>query len=103
MNALRLDAEIATMQAVIAALAELGDPRGALALVTLIRAMIRLPAERWDERAENQSETDAGVVFHVLKSHLGAAVAAVRKIGGVEALAALEDTLRGAPPEIPVS
>jgi HEAT repeat protein len=99
--ALRLDAEIATVQALIAALAELRDPRGAQALVALIRTMMQLPVERWGEREENLSETEQGVVFHVLKSHFRAAVAAVRKIGGVQTLAALEDALRGAPSHIP--
>lgn len=101
-DALRLDAEIATVQAVIDALATIGDARGAAALVALLRAMRALPAEKWDARGDNLSETDQGVVFHVLKSHWIAAVAAVRKIGGAETLAALEGVLRDAPAYIPV-
>jgi HEAT repeat protein len=101
--ALRLDAEIATVQAVIAALAEIGDPRGAEALIALIRAALQLPAEHWDEREANLSENDQGVVFHVLKSHFGAAVAVVRKIGEARTVAMLEEALRRAPPYIPVN
>lgn len=100
-GALRLDAEIATVEAVIAALAETDDARAAAALLAFIGTLIQLPAERWDERDENLSETDQGVVFHVLKTQFRSAVAAVLKIGGAETAATLDRVLRGAPPYIP--
>ncbi len=95
--ALRLDAELSTVDALIAALVELGDPRGARALLALIGVMVRLPPERWDDRDDNLSETDQGVTFHVLKRQFRRAVAAVRQIGDAAALAALDGILKDAP------
>lgn len=94
---LRPDAEIATVRALIDVLAETGDARAADGLLRFINALIQLPPERWDGRDENLSETDSGVVFHVLKAEFGEAVAAVRKIGGAEACAELDRLLNGAP------
>jgi HEAT repeat protein len=100
-DALRLDAEIATVQALIDVLADFGDARAADALISFIGAMIQLPPERWDGRDENLSESDQGVVFHIVKTHFGAATTAVREIGSAEALAALERLLRSAPTYVP--
>src|SRR5664279_3160442 len=67
-GALRLDAEFATLQAVIAALVESKTARGVQALLIFVGAMIALPPERWDQREDNLSETDSGVNFHILKT-----------------------------------
>lgn len=96
-DALRPDAETATVLALIDTLAETGDAHAIDALIRFIGVLIQLPAERWDERDENQSETDAGVVFHILKAQFGAATAAVRRTGTAEARARLERLLGSAP------
>ncbi|MCC6802617.1 MAG: HEAT repeat domain-containing protein [Anaerolineae bacterium] len=96
-DALRTDAETATVLALIDTLAETSDARAIDALIGFIGVMIQLPPERWDERDENRSETDAGVVFHILKAPFRAAAAAVRKTGSAEARARLEHLLGSAP------
>ncbi|MEP7290838.1 MAG: HEAT repeat domain-containing protein, partial [Chloroflexota bacterium] len=93
--ALRLDAEFSnvefsTLQALIAGLAEIGDPRGAQSLLKWVSEMVALPAGRWDDHDENLSETDQGVVFHVLKTEYRDAVNAIRKIGDPATIAALD-------------
>lgn len=102
-RALRLDAEFSTLEAVSEALGELGEARGAQALLAFVREMTARPADCWDERQENLSETDAGVVFHVLKTELRNAAAAVRKIGDPATTAELERVLAAAPAYIPKS
>lgn len=94
---LRLDAEFATVQAVTAALGEMGGTVGVCALLDFIREMMALPPERWDEREDNLSETDQGVAFHILKTEFHDAASAVRRAGDAEASAALDRLLAGAP------
>lgn len=95
--ALRPDAEIATVEALIDVLAETGDPRAAGGLIGFVGALIRLPPERWDDRDENRSETDQGVEFHIFRTYLQAATGAVRRMGSLEAITALERLLGSAP------
>jgi HEAT repeat protein len=92
--ALRLDAEFATVQAVIEQLSGIDDPAAHQALAGLITQMIHLPAERWDDREDNLSETDQGMVFHVLKTEFAQAAAALRQMGKGDVL---EKLLRDAP------
>jgi hypothetical protein len=92
--ALRLDAEFATVCAVIDQLIDVDDPQAEPALVGLVTEMIHLPPERWDEREDNLSETDQGVVFHVLRTEFAQAAAALRQMG---AGAALDGLLKEAP------
>ncbi len=100
-GALRLDAEFATLEAVTGALVEIGDRRGAQGLLRLVEQMLALPAECWDAREENLSETDQGEIFHVLKTEFRSAVSAIRKIGDAETSAALERALAAAPGDVP--
>ena len=100
-GALRLDAEFATLEAITAGLAQIGDARGAGALLKLAQEMIALPAERWDEREDNMSETDQGVIFHILKTEFRSAISAIRQIGDAETSAALEQALTAAPGYVP--
>ncbi|MFN8563580.1 MAG: HEAT repeat domain-containing protein [Anaerolineae bacterium] len=95
--ALRPDAEITTVEALIDVLAETGDPRAGGALLGFVGALIRLPPERWDDRDENRSETDQGVEFHIFRTYLQAASGAIRKMGSLEAITALERLLGSAP------
>jgi len=95
-DGLRIEGEFATQEAVIGALGEIGGAKAAQALLKLVNAMIALPAERWDEREENLSETDQGVIFHMLKTGFRDAVKAIRRIGDAETRAALEQALAGA-------
>ena len=99
-GALRLDAEFATLEALIEVMSEIGDPRGAEALLKLVNEMIDLSPERWDDRYDNLSETDQGVTFHVLRTEFQAAVAAIRQIDDEETVAALEAVLSAAPAAI---
>lgn len=92
---LRVDAEFATLEAVIAVLGEIGGRKAAQGLLTLVNAMTALPAERWDEREENLSETDQGVTFHILKTEFRDAVKAIRRCGDAETSAALDTALAG--------
>lgn len=102
-GALRLGAEFSTLEAVSAALGEIGEVRGAQALLKLMREMTALPAECWDERQDNLSETDDGVVFHVLKTEFRVAADAIRQIGNADALKELAQILANAPGYIPKS
>ena len=95
---LRPDAEFATVQAVIAALGEIGGQGAAQGLLDFVRGLLALPPERWDGREDNLSETDQGMVFHVLKTEFRDAVSAIRRCGDAETVAALERLLASAPP-----
>ncbi len=98
---LRLDAEFSTLEAVFAGLERCGEPRGARALLNFVNGMLKLPKERWDQREENLSETDKGVVYHVLIAELRNAVAVIRHIGDPETVSALGHALATAPSYIP--
>ena len=100
-GALRLDAEFSTLQTVIEILGDWGALRGAEALLGFVRALIALPPERWDDRFENLSETDQGVTFHILKTELLAALAALQQIGDRDTLEAVRDSMNGAASSIP--
>ncbi len=100
-GALRLDAEFTTLQAVIEILGEWGAVRGAAALLGFVNALMALPAEQWDDRDENLSETEQGVTFHILKTEFSAALAALRRIDDRESLDALERALSEAAVYIP--
>ncbi len=90
---LRIDAEITTVRAVIAALAEIGGERANEALLAFVASLTALPPERWDDRDDNLSETEDGTVFHVLKTELDDAVQALRRRGDAAVTAALDRLL----------
>jgi HEAT repeat protein len=98
---LRLDAEFSTVQAVIEGLVTLNDPRGATGLLAFVRQMLALPVDRWDCREDNLSETDQGVIFHVLKTEFGDSIRAIRQIGDAATVAALDQALSAAPGYVP--
>ncbi len=100
-GALRLDAEFVTLDAAFAALEDIGDQRGVKALLNLINQMSGQPADCWDDRDDNLSETDQGVIYHVLRTEFLRAVEVIRHIGDADASAALEHVLFSAPAYIP--
>jgi hypothetical protein len=97
---LRVDAEFATVQAVTSALGDIGGLRAARALLAFTGQLIALPPERWDAREDNLSETEAGVVFHVVGTEFRDALSAIRRSDDSETRAALDGLLAGAPPYV---
>ncbi|HVU15056.1 MAG TPA: HEAT repeat domain-containing protein [Phototrophicaceae bacterium] len=96
-DSLRLDAEFVTLDAAFSALEDIGDRRGVKALLNLINQMIDQPAECWDDRDDNLSETEQGVIYHVLRTEFQRAVAVIRRVGDADASAVLDRTLDSAP------
>lgn len=95
---LRPDAEFITVQAAIEALESCGGAQAVPALLDFVRTLLALPSERWDDREDNLSETEQGVVFHIIKTEFWAAVGAVRRCGDETSAAVLDDLLAGAAP-----
>lgn len=95
---LRADAEFATVRAAVAALAEIGGAQANAGLLAFVGALAALPPERWDDRDDNLSETEQGVVFHVLRTELADAAQALRRSGDPEVIAPLDALLERVPP-----
>jgi HEAT repeat protein len=94
---LRADAEFATVRAAVSALTAIGGAQANRGLLAFVEALAGLPPERWDEREDNLSETEQGVIFHVLRTELADTVQALRGSGDADTIAALDRVLADAP------
>lgn len=96
-GALCADTEFATLRAAIGGVGVIGDARGARSLLALVREIVALPPEAWDDHGSNLSTNDFGMTEHIVRTEFREAVQTIRQIGDRGSRAALEDILADAP------